>query len=70
MKLSVNTIWSCMLGNQRFVQIYELISKLMSAFITKDIMYKMKKHRFQNNQYRGLQIFKKRDYWLSNTSLE
>jgi hypothetical protein len=56
---SVNTIWSCMLGNQRFVQIYELITKLMSAFITKDIMYKMKKDRFQNNKYRGLQNMQK-----------
>jgi len=36
---SANNIWSCILGNQGFVLINELITKLLTAFIAKDRTY-------------------------------
>jgi len=39
---SVNNIWSCILCNQGFVQINELITELLTASIAKNATYKRK----------------------------
>ena len=39
---SVNNIWSCILGNQGFVQIIELITELLTASIAINATYKRK----------------------------
>jgi len=39
---SINNIWSCILGNQGFARIHELITELSTAFIAKNITYNRK----------------------------
>jgi len=39
---SINNIWSCILGNQGFTKMNQLITELLTAFITKNTMYNRK----------------------------
>jgi len=63
---SVNNIWSCILGNQGFMQMNQLITEQLTAFIAK-IQRITGKTRIPKKLMSEIAKHAKRDYWLSKT---
>jgi len=59
-QLSINNLWSCILGNQDFVQINELITELLTASIAKNTTYNRTNTDSKIINIAGCKICKKR----------
>jgi len=58
-QLSVTNFWSWTLGNHGIAQMFELITELLTAFMSKNTSCKRKKLGFLNNRFRKLQNMQK-----------
>jgi hypothetical protein len=57
-QLSVNTFWSCVLGNQGVAQMYEFIIALLTALVLLNSTHRMKNIHFKIANVATSMVFK------------